>query len=447
MTRTPRIAIVGTGMAGLGAAHRLKETGLPAVLFDKNPYPGGHTASHASEGFVFDEGPHVSFTSDERFRALLSQSVGGDYLQVDAQINNYWQGYWIRHPAITNLHGLPSDLVVRILQDFIASQNNPQPVINNYMDWLVASYGRTFAENFPARYTVKYHTTTAENLTTDWLGPRLYRASLEEVLRGAVAPGSPNIHYVQDYRYPAQGGFASYLELFRRQSDIRLSHEVVQIDWRRRELRFSNGSVAEYDHLISSVPLPDLIGMIPGTPPDVRAAAEQLACTTLVLVNLGVARSDVSSHSWNYYYDEEFPFSRVSYPRVMSPNVVPEGMSSIQAEVYFSRKYRPLTGAPEAWIDPVIDGLRRSGVLRQDDRITFRQALLVPYANIIFDLDREASLRSVHGYLDSIGVRYCGRYGDWGYLWTDEAFRSGENAAQGIVDRLDTPTSLSTTAA
>jgi protoporphyrinogen oxidase len=131
----------------------------------------------------------------------------------------------------------------------------------------------------------------------------------------------------------------------------------------------------------------------------------------------------------------------------MSPNVVPEGMSSIQAEVYFSRKYRPLTGAPEAWIAPVIDGLRRSGVLRQDDRITFRQALLVPYANIIFDRDREASLRSVHGYLDSIGVRYCGRYGDWGYLWTDEAFRSGENAAQGIVDRLDTPTSLSTTAA
>jgi hypothetical protein len=36
---------------------------------------------------------------------------------------------------------------------------------------------------------------------------------------------------------------------------------------------------------------------------------------------------------------------------------------------------------------------------------------------------------AVHGYLDAVGIAYCGRYGEWSYLWTDESFKSGEMAA------------------
>ena len=35
-------------------------------------------------------------------------------------------------------------------------------------------------------YTIKYHTTEAKNKSLDWIGPRLYQAKLEEVLRGAL---------------------------------------------------------------------------------------------------------------------------------------------------------------------------------------------------------------------------------------------------------------------
>jgi protoporphyrinogen oxidase len=433
-------------MAGMGASERFRESGLSAQVYDKHPYPGGHTASHRNAGFIFDEGPHVSFTKNERFKKLLAQSVGNDYQKVDAAINNYWQGYWIRHPAITNLYGLPSDLVARIIKDFVDSQPLREKPIRHYLDWLVATYGRTFAETFPAKYTIKYHTTAAENLATDWLGPRLYPAKLEEVLLGALSASSPNVHYVQDYRYPTHHGFAAFLSVFQQGADLRLNHEISGIDWERRQLSLSGGRAIEYDELVSSIPLPELISMLHQVPRDVTRAAELLACTSVVLVNLGVGRPDVSCHSWNYYYDDEFPFSRVSYPRVMSPHVVPEGMSSIQAEVYFSKKYRPLTSHPDELIQPTIDGLTRAGVLRPDDRITFRQAMLIPYANIIFDLDRIEALRTVHGFLDSIGIHYCGRYGDWGYLWTDEAFESGERAAQRILDRMTSTTSRGTAA-
>ena len=44
------------------------------------------------------------------------------------------------------------------------------------------------------------------------------------------------------------------------------------IDPRARQLSFSNGHVAHYDALISSVPLPDLVRMIHGAPHDVLEA-------------------------------------------------------------------------------------------------------------------------------------------------------------------------------
>jgi len=436
--KSPTIVVLGAGLAGFGASHRLRAEGKDAVLYDKNAYHGGHTASHHMDGFIFDEGPHVSFTKDERIRQIFADSVQGRYEIVNAEISNYWQGYWIKHPAITNLHGLPPDLMVGILRDFIERPKVSGDSIRNYEDWLVACYGRTYAETFPMQYTRKYHTTTADNMSTEWVGPRLYQANLEEVLLGAVSPSTLNIHYVQEYRYPAQNGFVSFLDLFHAQSNILLNHHVVKIDPRAKELHFAHGAVIRYDHVISSVPLPELIPMIAGAPNEVIEASQNLSCTSLVLVNIGVARPDVSSASWLYFYDDDMPFSRISFPRTFSKSTVPNGASSIQCEVYFSRKYRPLDRAPQDYIEPVINGLRRCGLIREDDKILLRRAMHIPYANIIFDLDRDRALRTVHGYLDDLGIAYCGRYGDWGYLWTDTSIMSGENAAQRILDRITT---------
>jgi protoporphyrinogen oxidase len=272
-------------------------------------------------------------------------------------------------------------------------------------------------------------------MSTEWVGPRLYQAKLEEVLTGALNSQSPNIHYVQDYRYPRHGGFAAFLTGLTRASQIQLDHQVTAIDPKQREIQIRGGRSTAYDGLVSSLPLTELVPMIRGVPEDVLDAARRLACTSVVLVNLGIDREDVSASSWIYYYEEEFSFSRVSFPRTFSPHVVPPGCSSIQAEVYFSDKYKPLKGKPEDCIDPAIDGLRRSGVLRPDDRIVYREAMFIPYANIIFDLDRKAALATVHGYLDDIGIAYCGRYGEWGYLWSDEAFVSGERAAMKTLQR------------
>lgn len=433
----PNIVVLGTGMAGFGAAHRLHAAGIAPVMYDKNPYHGGHTASFRNErGFLFDIGPHISYTKDPRIQDLYADSVDQQYETLQVSLNNYWRGYRPKHPVQLHLHGLPDDVVIKVIADFVEERGAPERPLKNYADWLLTSFGRTFAELFPMQYTKKYHTTTADNMTTDWLGPRVYRPSLEEVLRGALSPSSPTVHYITHFRYPSNGGFVSYLNKFVPKGNQMLNHELTALDPKTRTLRFANGHRAQYDALISSLPLPELIRMIDGVPGEVVAAAQRLACSTCVLVNIGVNRADISSAHVTYFYDEDICFTRLSFPHMLAKSNAPAGTGSIQAEVYFSKKYRPLTTPPEALIEPVIRDLRKCGLLRDDDEVMSRSAMVLPYANIIFDLERAAALKIVHGYLDEIGIKYCGRYGDWGYLWTDESFKSGEQAAERSLAQL-----------
>lgn len=437
MSQRASVAILGTGMAGCGAIHRLTGEGLEPVVFDKATYFGGHTASFSHEGgYTFDEGGHVSFTKNERLKDLFARNVRGEFEVVHASINNYWRGHWIKHPPQCNLYGLPADLVTRIIGDFVSVQNIAPGEIRNYKDWLLSTYGRTFAETFPIVYGRRYHTTSAENMTTDWLGPRMYRPSLPEVLMGALSPETPDVHYVTEFRYPSRGGFVSYIRPFAQGVDVRLGHHLVRLDPRDRRLHFANGAEVSYEQVVSSIALPSLIPLIPGAPPEVRAAAEKLACTTCVIVNVVVDRPHLSDSHITYFYDEDFFFTRVNFPHMLSPHNVPRGASAVQAECYYSKKYRPLDRRPEACIEPVLADLRRCGILREEDRILFSNAHVNEYANIIFDLEYPAALATVHGYLDDVGILYCGRYGDWRHLWTDEAFESGERAAERAVDRL-----------
>lgn len=307
------IAVLGTGMAGLGAGYGLERASVPFVCYDKNPYVGGHTRSFRYDsGFVFDEGGHISFTKNDHVRDVLAENVRGVFEERSLPIDNYWRGHRIPHPVQCNMRGLPAELKIKIIQDFVSVQGRESQAGQSYAYWLHDTYGKTFADTFPMVYGHKYHTTTMDRLTTDWIGPRMYRPSLEEILRGAFEGGVTGAHYVGKFRYPRGGGFVSYLEPFAQRFEIKLSHRLVGLDPKQKVLRFGSGRQIAYDEVISSIPLPDLIPLIDGAPRDVLDAAGRLAFTQAVLINIGINRPDLSDTAITYFYDEDVIFSRLT---------------------------------------------------------------------------------------------------------------------------------------
>jgi protoporphyrinogen oxidase len=187
------------------------------------------------------------------------------------------------------------------------------------------------------------------------------------------------------------------------------------------------------------MPLPQLIRVIDHdqVPADVLAAADELLCTSVVLVDIAVERRDLSAHHWFYVYDDEISFSRASFGHMLSPANAPEGRGAIQAEVYHS-KHRPLPCAPAALPGRVIDELVAIGVLGSPAEVIWARHREIPYANVVFDHRRAPALAIIRPWVEGEGIFLAGRYGEWGYHWTDDATRSGWAAARNAVEALQT---------
>jgi oxygen-dependent protoporphyrinogen oxidase len=77
MAPAPRVVVVGGGVAGLAAAHRLVELGRPVdlTLLEAGPRLGGNVRTVRTGGFVLDDGPD-SFVTDKPWGLALVERLG-----------------------------------------------------------------------------------------------------------------------------------------------------------------------------------------------------------------------------------------------------------------------------------------------------------------------------------------------------------------------------------
>lgn len=119
--------------------------------------------------------------------------------------------------------------------------------------------------------------------------------------------------------------------------DIRYNQQVISIDVENRLLRTSKGDEYQFDRLISSLPLPEVIKMLKNVPVDVCNAVARLHCTCGYQISVGLKTKNIPPYLWWYIYDEDILPARVYSPSLKSPDNVPEGCSSLQMEVYCNR--------------------------------------------------------------------------------------------------------------
>lgn len=443
------LAVLGAGVSGLSVAKHSRYQDVQ--VFERNNYIGGHAASHASGGFIWDEGPHVSFTKSEYVRELFASAVNGRFRDLEARVGNYFDGHWIPHPVQVHLYALPEAVRDSCLRGFlsVAMTSDRSPAPRNYREWLEQSLGAPMTDLFSAPYTRKYWGCEPELLGTDWIGSRVLRPNVEQVRLGAQGPPSESGHYITSFRYPDHGGFAAFLQGMLPKSPIAFNHDVSSIDLTNKVLYFSNGSKQAYSRLVSTLPLPTVVGLCQGVPNHVREAAGALRCTALLLVNVEVRGSVPLPYHWFYVYDEALRSTRVTQTHLLSPSSVPYGMSGLQVEVY-SQSPKDLTSDSEAIASQVVSELR---LMNLADEIGNVQTQFVRFANVVFDSDRRAALDTILCWLEQFGLEreaddldpmtnwerpregsagqlvLAGRFAQWKYFWTDDCVLRGREIA------------------
>lgn len=414
--------ILGAGIAGISAAYHLKQKGESSVIFEKDNDWGGLCGFFEMDGFRFDRFVHFTFAKDEKIAELFAKSSP---LYAHPPVSyNYWRGCWLKHPAQNNLAPLPIEEKVKIIDSFVNRPHKDIAEISDYAEWLRVQYGDYFAENFPFAYTRKYWGVEAKQLETKWVGNRLHVSPLLEVLRGAFVEQQENFYYTKFMNYPKKGGFRSIMNECRKGLDIRLNKKAVRIDAAAKQVEFADGTVEKYDNLISSLPLPEIIKMISNVPENVQNAAKQLRWTCGYQVSLGFNRPEIAKYLWFYIYDENVPPARVYSPNLKSPDNAPEGCSSLQAEVFFANDAK--IADKDEVLRQTVSKLKEICQFNDSD-VVVKDIRFEPYANIIFTPEIYKSRKVVREWLQAQDIKTIGRFGEWDYLWSHQAFESGMN--------------------
>jgi len=418
----PAIVILGGGLAGLTAA---LYTGAPVYEAERNC--GGPAASDSYDGFTFDRGIHVLQTTNQQILRLLEE-LGVQFNVIDRSAHIYAFGKYTAYPFQINSTNLSIVRRVHSVWSFLRRSTNPEPT--NYAEWIYRSVGRGFGDTFLIPYSEKFWGVHPREMSFEWTGNRVPKAENWQVLRGAMISRNTRVGSNATFRYPkGKGGYGSVAEALRRRigNQLFVEHRATHIDTARKRVVFNDRLVKSYRVLLSTVPLPDLIKIATNVPLEVTNAAARLRTNSIMVVNVGIARADLTSKHWIHFPEKDISFFRISFPHNFSRELVPTGMSSISAEVSYP------TGSPpdrEALAQRVIHDLIKVKVLRSDDRIVLRQTTDIPLGYCIYDEQRRQALPVIRRWLSDLDIVLGGRYGLWTYFWSDEAMLSGKKAGE-----------------
>jgi protoporphyrinogen oxidase len=425
------VTILGAGISGLATAFFAGHD--RCVIHEAKAYHGGQMRSFTRDGITWDDGPHVEFNDTERVQALYSESVSGRYEETAPSVSNYYRGHWIDHPSQSNLYQVPEPMRTRCLESFLQTRakdgTHRKPA--DYQEWLEQAFGPVFANEFPAAYTRKYWATEPRSMGTDWIGERVFYPTIDDVRGGYEAPLGRPTYWVKKFRYPSRGGFGAFADGFAKGARVHYGQRLEWIHFGKRKLGFSDGRLAEYDALVSTLPIPVLIRCAEDAPSDVQEAAESLRCTSILIVEIATRHRSSRNNHWLYVYDEDKLSTRISFPERFSPHNAPAPCGGILVEVYGSA-YRPLPTDREAVARQVERELIEMGLLENAEAIVSTHVRHVAWAQVIYDHNRRAALDVIEPFLEQMGVVSVGRYAQWGYLMTHDCVTNAEQAAQRV---------------
>lgn len=416
-----KLLILGAGISGLSAGFHYKNiTNESPIILEKRESYGGLLDSIIIDNFTFDNFVHFSFTKDEYVKSIFAAST--KFISHEPKPYNFTNGLWIKHPLQNNLKKLPLYEKAQIIIGFILRPTIINP--SNYEEWLISQYGRYFYKNYPYIYTLKYWRTQPRDMEVKWVGNRMYKPSLIEILKGSFFTNTSDVYYAKEMRYPVSGGFKSFLNHIVIDLDIHYFSEVKLIDIDSKIVTCSNGKIYQYERLISSLPLPVYLGLIDNLPSNIVNAIKKLKWTSAIIISMGFNIERVTDKLWFYIYDKDVRASRIHSPSMKSPNNAPEGCSSLQSELYFLREELSELSIKEMVNQEIITYIRK-GFFRKEDLIFYKYKV-VEYANVIFDHNIYEAREIVRNWLAENNIETIGRFGQWEYYWSDDSFSSGK---------------------
>jgi protoporphyrinogen oxidase len=344
-----RVAILGAGPAGVGAAWQLvRSRKADAIVVEQRDDVGGNAGSFEFYGIPVDYGSHRLHPACQPhilddIRTLLKDEL----LDRPRHGRIRLRGQWIHFPLkpLDLLLRLPWSFALGVLGDSLRrvglSSHSNAP--DTFASVLERSLGRTICRDFYFPYAMKIWGIPADEISATQAYRRVSARSLGQMVRkvfgllpGLKAPGSGRFFYpYQGYGQISRSLAAAARELG---ADIHLSTAVqkLHLGMPHRIEVGGNGTVdtLEADYVWSTIPLTVLARIVdPPAPSQVLEAAQQINYRAMILIYLVLAQRQFTPFDAHYFPQKDMQLTRLSEPKNYSARSEPADCTILCGEL------------------------------------------------------------------------------------------------------------------
>ena len=406
-------AILGGGLAGLSTAYFLKDN---CFVLEENNELGGLCRSFKKDGFVYDLGGHILFSKNKKILSEMVSWLGNNVGKKYRKNQVWYKDRFVKYPFENGLYSLDKKEIFDCLMGYLINENK-EP--KNLEEWCKYTFGNGIAEKYLIPYNEKIWKHDLKNISTHWV-ERIPKPPMNDIIKSAIGIRTEGYKHQLHFYYPKIGGINSLINFLQNNvKNIEKGFKVTEIKKKNNKWKVSNGSqIKEFDRIISSIPVFDLISCLDGVPAEVKGALKRLNYNSLIVVLIGIKNETFNNKTAIYIPDRNILPHRVCFMKYFSNKNAPEGCSHLIAEITVKPNDALLKMKNSTIVEKVSSQLERiCGFSKKEIISTDIQR--VKYAYVIYDKNYSKNTDIVFSYLNDLGIYCTGRFGTFQYINMD----------------------------
>ena len=446
------IVVIGAGPAGLTAAYAITKRGEPVTVLEGDSVVGGISRTVERDGWRFDIGGHRFFTKVPVVEQLWHEILPAEEFLLRPRMSRiFYDGKLFDYPlrasnALKNLGVLEA---IKCVLSYVWARIHPPKDQSTLEGWVAARFGWRLYRTFFKTYNEKVWGVPASEIAADWAAQRIKNLSLLNAVVNALLPKRNQkdiTSLIEEFQYPMYGPGLMW-ERARDKVEAQGGRVIMQApvtsikhaDGRATAVVAKHGAADVHypaDHVISSMPLPQLVlAMDPPAPHDVQAAAHRLSHRDFLTVALVVPESSGFPDNWIYIHSPEVKVGRIQNFGSWSPYLVKDGMTCLGLE-YFVFEGDELWTMPDDKLAALASReLQTLGLAHVDD-VRAAHVVRMPKAYPVYDEGYRDAFDVLRNWLGAAvpNVAPVGRNGMHKYNNQDHSMLTALLSVENILD-------------